>query len=45
MIEMTEEQVYGLIENIKNPNELSTAITIQWLHSLIKTSKEQPNED
>ncbi len=36
MIELTQEQVYGLISAIESPNPMQTQITLMFLRSLLE---------
>jgi hypothetical protein len=36
MIELTEDQVLGLILAIEEPSEMQTMITLMWLRSILK---------
>ena len=36
IIELTEEQVLGLIKTIEEPSEMQTYITLMWLRSILK---------
>jgi hypothetical protein len=36
MIELTEDQVLGLIKAIEEPSEMQTMITLMWLRSILK---------
>lgn len=36
MIELTDEQIYGLINAIENPNPLQTQIALMFLRSLLE---------